>query len=249
MGLKKGMPFWDKGGKMQQKKSITMKDMPTSEKPYEKCIQYGASALSDAELLAVVIRTGTGGERCTELATRVLHELPCGNLSGLFKTSLNELTKINGIGNVKAVQLICLAEISRRIMSFKVPKNLDCSNPKEIAKHYIVKMRYLETEQVILLVLDARNMLKKEIVLSNGSFTSAFVSPREVYYNAIKHGAIAVILMHNHPSGDPTPSREDLQVTKKILEAGYMLDIPLLDHIIIGDDSYISFKESSYGIR
>lgn len=234
---------------MKQQKPMTMRDMPTSEKPYEKCMRYGAAALSDAELLAAIIRTGTGGERCTELATRVLRELPGENLSGLFKTSLNRLTKIRGIGNVKAVQLMCLAEIGRRIMSYRVSGYLNCSSPKEIAEHYMVKMRYLETEQVILLALDARNMLKKEIILSDGSFTSAFASPREVYYSALKHGAVAVILLHNHPSGDPTPSREDLQITKQILEAGHIIDIPLLDHIIIGDNRYISFKESSYGIR
>lgn len=234
---------------MKQETLMTMKDMPISEKPYEKCMRYGASSLSDAELLAVVIRTGTGGERCTELAARVLHELPNGNLSGLFKTSLEQLTKIKGIGNVKAVQLLCLAELGRRIMSFKSGGGLNCSNPEEIAGHYMVKMRYLETEKVILLILDARNKLKKEILLSDGSFTAAYVSPREVYYNAIKYGAVSLILLHNHPSGDPTPSREDLQITKKILEAGYMIDIPLLDHIIIGDDRYISFKENSYGIR
>lgn len=229
------------------KKNLTMKEIPTCERPYEKCEQYGVGALSDAELLAVIIRTGRKGERVTELALRVLDNIPGKKIGGLFQMTLNQLQSIRGIGRVKAIQLSCLTEITKRMMSSAVStQQLLCTEPEKIAVYFMPKMKFLECEQVRLLILNGRNALVRDLEMSNGSFNSALASPREIFYNAIKHGAVSIIVLHNHPSGDPTPSREDILVTKRLADTGKMVGIPLLDHIIIGDNCYISMKASGY---
>lgn len=235
------------GGKMD-KDYLKMKDMPVSERPYEKCMQYGAPALSDAELLAVIIRTGGKGERVTELAARVINSAPGNKLGGLFHMSLKQLTAINGIGKVKAVQIACLTEITKRMMASAVSAGeLLCTEPEKVAVYFMPRMKFLEHEQVRLLILDGKNALKSDIVISEGSFNSAVASPREIFYNALKNRAVSIIVLHNHPSGDPSPSREDILLTKRIADTGRMVGIPLLDHIIIGDNCYTSMKESGYG--
>lgn len=228
-------------------KNLTMKEIPTCERPYEKCEQYGVGSLSDAELLAVIIRTGRKGERVTELALRVLDNIPGKKIGGLFQMTLNQLQSIHGIGRVKAIQLSCLTEITKRMMSSAVStQQLLCTEPEKIAVYFMPKMKFLECEQVRLLILNGRNALVRDLEMSNGSFNSALASPREIFYNAIKHGAVSIIVLHNHPSGDPTPSREDILITKRLADTGKMVGIPLLDHIIIGDNCYISMKASGY---
>ena len=202
--------------------SIRMKELPLSERPYEKCLRYGPEALSDSELLAVVIRTGSRGEKAVDLARKVLGSLPQKNLGGLFQVSLKQLQEIRGIGKVK------------------------CSDPEQVAAYYCQQMRFLETEQVLLLVLDGKNAVIQEIVISNGSFNASVASPREIFYNALKHRAVSILLLHNHPSGDPSPSREDMLLTKRIRDVGQMIGIELVDHIVIGDNRYTSFRESGY---
>lgn len=226
---------------------ITMREMPVSERPYEKCERYGAECLSDSELLAVILRTGSSGECSTSLAKRLLLSLPGKCISGLFQSSPEQLQEIKGIGRVKAIQLLCLAEITKRMLRNRTAEEvLICEEPCRIAAYYMPYMRFLETEQVRLLVLNGRNAVVSDKVISNGSFNSAFASPREVYYYALKHKAVSVILLHNHPSGDPSPSREDLVLTRRIVQVGELIGIPLLDHIVIGDNRYVSFKESGY---
>ena len=228
---------------------LTMKEMPVSERPYEKCIQYGTASLSDAELLAVIIRTGGRGERATELACRILNNVPGGKLGGLFQMSSRQLEEIKGIGRVKAVQLLCLTEITKRMMSQAVVETqLVCTEPGKVAAYFMPKMKFLEYEQVRLLILNGRNALVEDIVISNGSFNSAMASPREIFYNALKHRAVSIIILHNRPSGDPAPSREDVVLTKRLADTGGIAGIPLLDHIIIGDNRYVSMKESGYGL-
>lgn len=226
---------------------ITMREMPVSERPYEKCERYGAECLSDSELLAVILRTGSSGERSTSLAKKLLLSLPGKCINGLFQSSLEQLQEIKGIGRVKAIQLLCLAEITKRMLrNHTAEEVLICEEPSEIATYYMPYMRFLETEQVRLLVLDGKNAVVSDKVISNGSFNAALASPREVYYYALKHKAVSVILLHNHPSGDPSPSREDMVLTRRIVQAGELIGIPLLDHIVIGDNRYVSFKESGY---
>lgn len=230
-----------------EKSKVTMKEMPESEQPYEKCEKYGVQYLSDSELLAVILRTGSRGECSTELARRLLLQLPGKSITGLFQSSFEQLREIRGIGKVKSIQLLCLAEITKRMLKGRRPlEDLICEEPAQIAAYFMPTMRFLETEQVRLLILNGRNAVVNNLVISNGSFNSAMASPREVFYYALKHKAVAIILLHNHPSGDPSPSREDLVLTRRIAKTGEMVGIPLLDHIIIGDNRYVSVKESGY---
>lgn len=226
---------------------VVMKDLPLSEQPYEKCLQYGPECLSEAELLSVIIRTGTHGERASDLARRLLRHLPGKNLGGLFQISIEQLMEVKGIGRVKAVQLKSAAELARRTIQSSMPRNeLVCSEPEQVAAYYMNQMRFQETEQVRLLILNGKNRLQREIIISEGSFTSSTASPREIYYAAVKYKAVKILLLHNHPSGDPTPSREDLMLTKRLSECGLMMGIFLLDHIIIGDNQFVSLKKSGY---
>lgn len=226
---------------------MTMREMPVSEQPYEKCERYGAECLSDSELLAVILRTGSQGECSTELARRLLMSLPEKSLAGLFQSSLEQLQEIKGIGRVKAIQLLCLTEIAKRVLQSCQPaKPLLFDEPAKIAAYYMPAMGFRETEEVRLLILNGRNAVVSDMVLSNGSFNAALAAPREVFYYALKHKAVSIIILHNHPSGDPAPSREDFVLTRKIVNTGEMIGIPLLDHIIIGNNRYVSFKESDY---
>jgi DNA repair protein RadC len=230
-----------------KEKGITMREMPASEQPYEKCEKYGVGYLSDSELLAVILRTGSMGERSVDLAKRLLLQLPNKSISGLFQASEEQLREIKGIGRVKAIQLLCLTEITKRMLRSNLSEQeLICDEPHRIAAYFMPSMRFRETEQVRVLILNGKNALIRDVVLSEGSFNSAMASPREVFYYALKHRATAVILLHNHPSGDPSPSREDLALTRRIAQTGELIGIPLLDHIIIGDNRYVSLKESGY---
>lgn len=226
--------------------TMTIKELPVSERPYEKCAEFGPSVLSDAELLAVIIRTGSAGMSSAELARRVLMQVPEKTMGGLFQMSQEQLQEIHGIGRVKAVQLQCLTEITKRMMrSCMDVSALVCNEPERVAAAYM-SMRFLETEQVRLLILDGKHVVRREIELSNGSFNASMAAPREVFYNALKHKAVSIFLLHNHPSGDPAPSRDDLVTTRRIAETGQLVGIPLIDHIIIGDNRYISLRESGY---
>ena len=228
-------------------KKLKMTDLPESERPYEKCRDHGAAVLSDGELLAVILRAGYQGERVTELAGKLLSSTPSGGLAGICQMSYEELTEIRGIGMVKAVQVLCLSELVNRIVRAKISLNsLTFHEPAKIASYFMPSMRHLETEQVRLLILDGKNAVTKELVVSNGSFNSAMAAPREVFYYALKYKAVSIVLLHNHPSGDPTPSRADLRLTRKLADSGKMIGIPLLDHIIIGDNQFTSFMLRGY---
>ena len=156
---------------------------------------------------------------------------------------MNELMRIRGIGRVKAVQILCIAELSMRLSSQKVHKKISFHTPKSIADYYMEKMRHLNREEMILILFNGKNKVIKELKVSVGTVNQTVASPREVFLEALKYEAVYLILLHNHPSGDPTPSRQDVSVTKRIKEAGELLGIYLSDHIIIGYRSYVSFKE------
>lgn len=222
----------------------TMKEIPKKERPYEKCLAYGASALSDAELLAVVIRTGTRGVQSIELSRNILalSKKEEGILS-IHHLTIEDLMQIKGIGEVKAVQIKCIAELSKRISKAFTSKTLEFHRPETIADHYMEQLRHEEQERLLVLSLDTKNRLIKEETLFIGTVNSSIVSPREIFISALNCKAVHIILIHNHPSGDPSPSQEDLMVTKRIEECGKFLGIMLLDHLIIGDHSYVSLKE------
>lgn len=223
------------------------KELPISERPYEKCEQKGPEYLSDAELLAVILRTGTNGMRATDVANEVLTMSSVyPGLLGLHHTSIVDLMKIDGIGKVKAIQILCLVEIAKRMAKVTDNGKLVFDSPEAIAKYYMQDMRHLETEQIILLLLNSKNVLLKEIKLSKGTVNASLATPREVFIYALRYMAVNIIFLHNHPSGDPSPSREDILLTKRMKESGSLLGIDLLDHIIIGDNKYISLGSEGY---
>lgn len=222
---------------------LTMKNLPQEERPYEKCLEKGPENLTEAELLAVIIRTGAKGSTSLELSRRVLELSGQGGLIGLLHLSIPQLKEVHGIGTVKAVQLVCIGELSKRIWRTLISSQLVLDSPESIADYYMESMRHLEQEQTMLTMFNTKNMLIKDIVLSKGTVNASLVSPREVFLEALKYHAVYIVLVHNHPSGDPTPSKEDLLLTNRLKEAGCLIGIQLIDHIIIGDNRYISLKE------
>lgn len=220
---------------------ITMKELPLSEKPYEKCLSFGTEKLSDAELLAVIIRTGTKGKNAIDLANQILNASKTSEgILSLTHLTIQELMQVKGIGKVKAVQLKCISELSKRIA--KVKKGMTFSLPSDIAEYYMEDMRHKEREELILIMMNSKNKFLHDVVLSRGTVNSSLVSPREIFVEALKYGTVSIALVHNHPSGDPAPSKEDILVTRRIKEVADLVGIPLIDHIIIGDNKYISMK-------
>lgn len=213
--------------------------------PYERFLRFGAENLTDRELLAIILRTGTKDVNALELAGQVLSlaKHPREGLLGLYDVTLEELMQIKGIGIVKAVKLKSLTELSMRISRTTAKEGLLFTCSSTVAEYFMEKLRHRETECVVLVCLDGKGQMIAEKKLSDGSVKMSLISPREIFMEALKCRAVNIILVHNHPSGDPTPSRADRELTKNLLELGEKMDIPLLDHIIIGDNRYTSFKE------
>lgn len=212
--------------------------------PYDKFLKLGAQSLSDAELLAIILRTGTKGEDAVTLACRVLDI--CGKqrgIEGLHHVTLSQLMNISGIGEVKAVKLKAIAELSTRIANAKVKKDVCFRHPGDVAQAYMEQMRHLEKEHCMAVYVDSKDSRIADVHLSIGNLNCSILSAREIFRQALACNAAAVFLLHNHPSGDPTPSRQDIQLTERLKEAADIMEIPLLDHIIIGDNTYISLRE------
>lgn len=226
------------------RQNMTMKDLPLSERPYEKCAQQGAHVLTDAELLAVIIRTGTKDSTAANLANEILAMHPVyKGIAGLNFLTHKELMKVNGVGPVKATQLLCIAELSKRIAKTVNKDNIRFDSPSSIADYFMEETRYLTREQMILLLFDTKNRLLKELIISIGTVNASLASTREIFVEALRYEAVYFILVHNHPSGDPTPSPQDIAVTKRIQQAGELIGINLEDHIILGEHRYISLRE------
>lgn len=224
---------------------ITMKDMPENDRPYEKCLQNGPESLSDGELLSIIIRTGSREDNSLTLAQKILAlNYPSEGILGLLHLSLPELMQIKGIGKVKGAQLLCIGELSKRIWKKAVLEDVvTFTEPEDIVNYCVEDMRHMEQEQIRLMLLNTKGTLLKETLISQGTVNASVVSPREIFIEALKYHAVNVVVVHNHPSGDPSPSREDISLTRRIREAGELIGIRLLDHVIIGDNSYTSFKE------
>lgn len=226
---------------------ISIREVLEDERPYEKCLKRGVTSLSDAELLAVILRTGSRGEDAVSLATRILKQSrEYKGLLSINHLTIKELLQINGIGTVKAIQMICLSEISRRMAKATREEGLKLMTPQSVANYYMEDMRHLTIEQILLVMMDSKSKIVDDMVLSTGTVNASLLAPREVFLHALRAGAVNIILLHNHPSGDPAPSREDIETTKRVLEAGRIIGIKLLDHIIIGDNQYISLKEKGF---
>lgn len=223
-------------------KHMTVKELPDGERPYEKCVKWGARALSDAELLSVIIRTGSVGEKSIDLANRILTAGPHGLLN-LIHLELEEMMEIRGIGTVKAVQLKCAAELAKRLSMACRRENVFLDSPSSIASYYMERLRHEHRETLLLTMYNGRNMLLGDEILSVGTSNASLVSPGEVFRTALKSHAEYIVLLHNHPSGNPEPSSEDVNITTRIKECGKLLGILLMDHVIIGDNRYFSFRE------
>lgn len=222
----------------------TIKTIPKEERPYEKCLIHGTQALTDSELLAVILRTGTCGSSSLELARAVLQSSgTTEGLLGIHHLTLQQLMEIKGIGKVKAIQIKCIGELSKRIARLAAQKGLDFQEPATIADYYMEKMRHEEQEQMICMMLDTKNRLLGEEIISKGTVNASLVSPRDLLLHALKYRAVYIIIVHNHPSGNPTPSKADILFTQRIYHVCAIADIPLLDHLIIGDHTYFSFRE------
>lgn len=222
---------------------MSMKDLPKLERPYEKLEYFGPQALSEAELLAIIFRTGSRELRAVELAQRLLALEKEEGIYGLYQYSLDELMKVKGIGRVKAIQVKAVLELSKRISKHQASLKYWINSPGSIASIYMEEMRYLKQEHFKIILLDTKNQIIGCQEVSKGSINSSIVHPREVFKYAIKKSAVSIIMLHNHPSGDPAPSQEDIKVTERMKEAGELIGIHVLDHIIIGDGVYVSLKE------
>ena len=225
----------------------SMKSIPQDERPYEKCLARGAESMTDAELLAVILRTGSKGESALELSRKVLTlNGEDSGLLGIYHMSISDLMGIRGLGKVKAVQLKCLAELSKRFAKAQFSADVCFKDPDTVARYYMEELRHLEQEVMILVMLNSKGYLIKDQMISKGTVNASLISPREIFLEAVRHQAVSILLLHNHPSGIPDPSKEDILFTKRVIEAGKMLGIDLLDHIIIGDCQAVSMRE--YGI-
>lgn len=222
---------------------FTMKNLPESERPYEKFLKYGEGSLSDAELLAVILKTGRTGENSVDVARKLLQGKH-NNLLNLYDISFQELMKIPGIGKVKAIQLKAVAELSRRIAKTQSGYQLQLDKPETIADYYMEQLRHHKEEVLMCAFFDAKCKFLGEVQISKGSVNFAYVSPRDVFLQALSYEAVLIVLIHNHPSGDPTPSSDDRQITARIQRGAQLLGLELVDHIIIGDNKYYSFHEN-----
>ncbi|MDP4143859.1 MAG: DNA repair protein RadC [Bacillota bacterium] len=216
-------------------------DLPESERPRERLLRYGAEGISNSELLAIVLRTGSKNEDIISLANRLI-TLNKG-LNGLLTASISELLNIDGIGPTKAAQIIAIGELSKRFRTFRSGDEYKISRPKDAADLLMEEMRTLSKEHLKVMLLNTKNNVIKVCDVSMGSLNSSIVHPREVFYEAISNHSASIVVCHNHPSGDPSPSSEDINVTIRLKECGRLLGIELLDHIIIGNGTYISLKE------
>ena len=221
-----------------------VKELPKSEQPYEKCEEYGPEFLSDAELLSVILRSGSREHNSMETAREILKLAgPEHSISGIGDIDPGELRKIPGIGRVKVILLQCLTEYSKRLWRARLRGNIRLSDPKSCATYFMEDMRHLTYEEVRVLSLDSKSNYLSSKVITVGLQDRSLLSPREVFSYALKQGAAQIIVMHNHPSGDPTPSRNDVEVAQELVISGNIIGIRLTDFIIIGDGVYLSFRE------
>ena len=228
------------------KTKVTMKGLPVSERPYEKAETEGAEQLSDKELLTVLIRTGTKEERADQIALKILSLCGEDGLQALWTMDAEELKALPGIGRVKAIQLVCVCELAKRMARGKRLYGAKIISPEDVVKYYNIQLKYHQKECLVVIILDSKNRILADEIISVGTLTASIADPREIFLTALKKNGASVILLHNHPSGDPMPSREDILTTERIAKAGILLGIPLNDHIILGQNTYISLKAEGY---
>jgi DNA repair protein RadC len=224
---------------------IRMKELPASEQPRERLRDHGPHALSDAEILAILLRTGVTGINVVELARKLLIEH--GGWAGLQRLSFEEITKMHGLGEAKAAQIKAALEIGRRLLLAQPEQRPQIASPSDVANLLMVEMSHLEQEHLRVVLLNTKNHVLKIPTVYIGSISSSAVRIGEVFKEALKLNAAHLIVVHNHPSGDPTPSPEDIAVTRHLIEAGTLLDVEVLDHLVIGQGRWVSLRERRLG--
>lgn len=221
-----------------------IKALPIAEQPREKLMNHGVSQLSVSELLAILLRTGTKNSSALSLGNKIISK--CGDdLTELHQITLEELCTIDGIGESKACQILAAVELGKRMKQSTVMRKAKLSSPNDVVNFFSAELNESKVEKFIAVLLNTKNEIINWDVISIGSLNASIVHPREVFNRAIKRSAASLIVVHNHPSGHIDPSREDINITKRLFEAGQLIGIPLIDHIIIGRDKYYSFKEEN----
>ncbi|QBK26395.1 RadC family protein [Ureibacillus thermophilus] len=223
---------------------LMIRDIHIDDRPRERLIKQGPQSLSNVELIAILLRTGTKQESVLSLANRVLTYFE--KLHELKYATLEEIMSIKGIGQAKAVQLLAAIELGRRLSQKQIDSRFAVRSPKDAASFLMPEMSSLQQEHFVALYLNTKNQVIHKQTIFIGSLNSSIVHPREIFKEAIKRSAASIICAHNHPSGNAAPSPEDIEVTKRLQEAGYIIGIELIDHLIIGDHQYFSLKEQGY---
>lgn len=221
-----------------------IKDVPKEDRPRERMLSYGSTHLTNQELLALLLGTGTRKESVMNLSNRVLMHFE--GLKLLSDATIEELTAIKGIGPAKGVVILAAIEIGKRMNVYKPDNRYIVRSPEDGANYVMEEMRTLSQEHFVVLFLNTKNQVMHQQTIFIGSLNASIVHPREVFREAVKRSAASIICAHNHPSGDPTPSQEDIHVTRRLVESGKMIGIELLDHLIIGDRKFVSLKEKGY---
>jgi len=221
-----------------------IKDVPKEDRPRERLLKYGSSHLTNQELLAILLGTGTKKESVMALSNRILMHFEGLNL--LRDATIEELTAINGIGNAKGVLILSAIELGKRMNEYKPEERYVIRSPEDGADYVMEEMRNLNQEHFVALFLNTKNQIIHSQTIFIGSLNASIVHPREVFREAVKRSAASIIVAHNHPSGDPTPSQEDIHVTRRLVESGKMIGIEVLDHLVIGNRKFVSLKEKGY---
>lgn len=227
-----------------QAETLMIRDFPENERPRERFEQSGSESLSNHELIAILLRTGTKDESVLQLSNRLLTSFD--GLRLLKDATLDEITAIKGIGKAKAIQVLAAVEIGRRISNLAYDDRYVIRSPEDGANYVMNDMRFLSQEHFVCLYLNTKNQVLHKQTIFIGSLNASIVHPREVFKEALRRSAASVICLHNHPSGDPQPSREDIEVTKRLVESGKIIGIEVLDHLIIGENKFVSLKEKGY---
>lgn len=223
---------------------LMIRDVHAQDRPRERLVNQGATSLSNQELIAILLRTGTKQESVLHLSNQVLHHFE--HLHHLKDATIEEITSIKGIGQAKAVQLLAAIELGRRLSSKQTDTKYTIRSPKDAASYLMADMTSLKQEHFVVLFLNIKNQVMHKQTIFVGSLNASIVHPREIFREAVRRSAASIVCAHNHPSGNPAPSPEDIAVTKRLMEAGSIVGIELLDHIIIGDHQFISLNEKGY---
>ena len=216
-------------------------DMPKCERPFEKLMFHGTEFLSNVELLSLILRQGTKSQNVINISHKLLNRFQ--GLNGVFNSTMNELIEIEGIGEIKAAQILAINEIMKRLRGIKPEETIPLTSPIHVMQFLKSRLEGKTQEEIFILILNVKKHLKKMILISKGDYNSSILNPKLVFEHAFRNGGDSIILVHNHPSGDPTPSENDVAITKKLIECSKILDIKLLDHIIIGRMGYSSLNE------